>query len=536
MNTKSLVAGIIISAALAVPFAASALTVGDIQQQIKELLAKVSSLQMQLKQQTADTSTTSTSAWSEGKSHRICAIINRNLTRGQSGDDVRSLQEFLTGEGFLNATATGFFGPATASAVAKWQSTNNISAVGSFGPMSRERIKVWCGNNSNALLSVAPQKGTAPLTVTVTAKTGDASDYRPSMADGQDTLIDFGDGSERQWVHCTVSPQDIYPSRCVNPVSFNHTYTANGTYVVSIVKAGGMCIGGCKETTLASERVVVGDAPIACTKEYMPVCGAKPVVCITTPCNPVPTTYGNLCTMKADGASLLYSGECKDTTAVNPEANPMCKSWNDGCNSCGRSEPGGLAFCTLKYCMPESMTKPYCTAYFDDATGNKPPAISAFSGPVQLAVNEIGTWKITATDPENGTLKYSIVWGDEWTASDNSSRMMAPQASIQQDTSFTHSYSRPGNFTVALTVTDSEGKQARSTATVQVSQTTCTGEYAPVCGRPQGCTNVCPPGMYCAMMCQMHQPQTYSNRCQMNNSNADLVHEGACTGNENQIQ
>jgi hypothetical protein len=54
-------------------------------------------------------------------------------------------------------------------------------------------------------------------------------------------------------------------------------------------------------------------------------------------------------------------------------------------------------------------------------------------------------------------------------------------------------------------------------------------EYAPVCGRPSGCVNNCPPGMYCAMMCQMHEPVTYGNRCQLNAANAEFLYAGACT-------
>jgi hypothetical protein len=42
--------------------------------------------------------------------------------------------------------------------------------------------------------------------------------------------------------------------------------------------------------------------------------------------------------------------------------------------------------------------------------------------------------------------------------------------------------------------------------------------------------------MYCTMQCQLYSPQTYSNRCVMNNSNATFMHDGACTGNEGYLQ
>ena len=44
-------------------------------------------------------------------------------------------------------------------------------------------------------------------------------------------------------------------------------------------------------------------APVACTREYMPVCGVSP--------SQVEQTYGNMCTLKADNAKILYAGECK---------------------------------------------------------------------------------------------------------------------------------------------------------------------------------------------------------------------------------
>lgn len=512
MKKEAFIAGIIISIAM-VPFAASALSIDEIQQQIRDLLARVATLQAQLKVQAQASSTTVSSDTSLSyKSPRICGIIKRNLAPGYSGDDVRGLQEFLSEEGYLSASATGYFGVLTRAAVAKWQAENGVSAVGSVGPITRERILLRCGNQYG--FRVTPQAGNAPLTVTAYANVGGFSLYRYA--------IDFGDGSARESVSCNA-PADA----CIEPGKVEHTYANDGAYTIALWRTDST---SGTSIVLAKESVRVG-GPIACTKEYMPVCGAKQVVCITTPCNPIPTTYGNSCMMKADGATHLYDGACKDTDE-NPESNPQCKAWFDGCNSCGRSEPGGPAYCTLKYCAQDTTAKPYCTAYFDDTTANKPPVISSFSGPVQLSVNEIGTWKITASDPENGVLKYSVLWGDEWTVSDASTRSTAPAASVQQDTSFTHSYSRAGTYKVSLTVTDSGGKEARSTATVSVSQTACTDQYEPVCGRPQGCANTCPPGAYCTLVCQLHEPQTYSSRCQLNNSNAEFLHYGVCTGAE----
>ncbi len=44
---------------------------------------------------------------------------------------------------------------------------------------------------------------------------------------------------------------------------------------------------------------------------------------------------------------------------------------------------------------------------------NQPPVISGVSGPTTLRVGETGTWTVQASDPENGTLSYSVIWGDE---------------------------------------------------------------------------------------------------------------------------
>src|SRR3989344_6118598 len=221
------IAAILIVGANAAPPSASALTVDEIQSQIKGLLAKIAELQAQIRTATTvQTTPVDTTITPSPNTHRICAILNRNLSQGTQGDDVRGLQEFLNAEGYLSANATGYFGPMTANAVARWQASQGVSAVGSMGPMSRERIRIWCGN----------------------------------------------------------------------------------------------------------------PRPQVCTKEYVPACGSKPIVCVTTPCNPIQQTYSNRCMMQADGATFLYEGVCRNDSA------------------------------------------------------NRPPVISGLSGPTTLALNATGTW------------------------------------------------------------------------------------------------------------------------------------------------
>ncbi len=59
------------------------------------------------------------------------------------------------------------------------------------------------------------------------------------------------------------------------------------------------------------EQVMGGkEKPIACTREYAPVCGEIQVQCVQAPCPPVQKTYSNNCVMEAQGAILVNMGAC----------------------------------------------------------------------------------------------------------------------------------------------------------------------------------------------------------------------------------
>jgi peptidoglycan hydrolase-like protein with peptidoglycan-binding domain len=514
-------AGVASTFIMAAPFAAGALSIDDIQSQIAALLRQVSALQEQIK---ALQNTQTTPPQEEGiwiPKHRICALLNRNLNVGISGDDVKGLQEFLAEQGYLTASATGYFGQLTAQAVARWQASEGVSAVGSFGPLSRERLKAWCGGGgapNKERFSASPTRGEAPLTVLFETW---LSGFRVNTVS---YVIDYGDGTSERAADCPA-PADA----CVSPGQNKHTYAANGTYTATLNKITHNCPEGAQcnvapiTEVLAKVKIQVG--PVACTKEYVPVCGAKQVQCVTTPCNPIPMTYGNKCEMEADGAKFLYSGQCKEPNK-DPANDPQCKVWSDGCNTCSRSTPGGPGMCTLMACMTigDQPRTAYCKEYFGSST-NKPPVISGLSGPTTLAVNASGTWTIKASDPEGGQLSYRVLWGDESIYGTGLNTAGASQDFVQS-TTFTHAYSSPGTYTVIVVVQDSVGQQAKTSTTVKVNSgdIVCTQEYAPVCGQPKW---TCPTGMMCNTV--MPAPKTYSNRCLMNAEGASFLYSGQCT-------
>src|SRR3989344_217809 len=70
---------------------------------------------------------------------------------------------------------------------------------------------------------------------------------------------------------------------------------------------------------------------------------------------------------------------------------------------------------------------------------NLPPVVSGVSGPTSLKSGETGTWTVKAYDPENGSLSYSVLWGDEAVVTPYAG--VAPkEMSVQNTATFTHVY------------------------------------------------------------------------------------------------
>lgn len=86
-----------------------------------------------------------------GESAGLSQLFTRDLEVGMEGEDVRLLQVFLNGKGFLVAQAgvgspgqeTNYFGSLTQKALARYQAAQSIApAAGYFGPKTRAHLAV----------------------------------------------------------------------------------------------------------------------------------------------------------------------------------------------------------------------------------------------------------------------------------------------------------------------------------------------------------------------------------------------------------
>jgi len=239
MNFKHIGAVAVLTVLL--PFAASALSVDDLQQQINNLLAQVAKLQEQLKLMQVNPPVACTmeakvcpDGTSVGRTGpkcefaacpgetkpvppvvRICPQILRTLDQGISGSDVKEVQAYL------GVSQTGYFGPMTAKAVAAFQADEGLSQVGIVGPQTRAAFARRCGWG-NQTFSASPTSGPVPLTVI----------FRSNIFNDLDSYsINFGDGTSGDLQNnCQLGY-----GACGLPTA-THTYTVNGTYTAKLMQ------------------------------------------------------------------------------------------------------------------------------------------------------------------------------------------------------------------------------------------------------------------------------------------------------------
>lgn len=103
---------------------------------------------------------------------------------------------------------------------------------------------------------------------------------------------------------------------------------------------------------------------------------------------------------------------------------------------------------------------------------NRAPVISGVSSPTTLAVGQQGTWTVKAYDPENQSLTYYVVWGDEPIYTMPNAGNVPDTRHYTQTSTFTHTYNRAGVYQPTFYVSDASGAQSKTSVTVKVGNST----------------------------------------------------------------
>ena len=103
----------------------------------------------------------------------------------------------------------------------------------------------------------------------------------------------------------------------------------------------------------------------------------------------------------------------------------------------------------------------------EDITVGTAPVVRGISGPTTLTMGQTGTWRVQASDRNNGNLSYQINWGDERYGAQ---AHYAGRDGYVQNSAFTHVYNRAGTYTVSVVIKNDSGQTARTSTTVRVER------------------------------------------------------------------
>lgn len=296
-----------------------------------------------------------------------CNPFLRDLRIGMRSYEVEALQTKLMELGYFNHVPTGYFGFITFNAVRAYQRDNGIISTGYFGPLTRGAI-------NNKICYTPP---TPPIVI-------DPSPNEPPYNckvwyDGCNTCMRSAPGGE---LGCTemmcIQGGDeawfiAHKPRCmeyfdnnipvVNPKPVIHSLSGPTSLKVGEVGKWSISSSIADNSSLTYE-ITWGD------ENNYPYYGLKVSSQTYSQNTSFEHTYNSPGVYTITIKVRSVNGQVTETTQtvnvenqVSAEAPYNCKSWFDGCNSCGRSTPGGPMFCTLMYC-PINAGTPYCSEYF----------------------------------------------------------------------------------------------------------------------------------------------------------------------------
>ena len=439
--------------------------------------------------------------------------FSNNLYIGVQGVDVSNLQTCLISLGYdipgisIGTALKGYFGSQTRQALMAYQVSAGLPATGFFGPLTRSKLQCSnVGQSPNPIPVPNPnpiQNGNLSLTVTnapttlAVGQTGSwtilASNnntnqqiFQNGFYQNQNLSYSVIWGDENNYA-AVASPQTI--SQFTQRTTFTHSYANAGVYnVIFTVR------NNANQITTARTTVIVGNAvgPLSILspnggESWM--IGSTQTIRWTAP-QYFRATYADIklvqyrapCTIICPMTVTSQYIMAPYNIATNISIDSHSYVWNVGTvadfnNTMLITAPPGqytIQICETGTSVCDSSDQPF-TIYSSGTQSNLPPVINGVDAPTVLSVNQNGTWTIRATDPANGTLSYSIDWGD----TNMSNTAMTVGNSFVQTSTFSHTYARDGYYTVTFTVRNNSGltTQIKTSVNVGSSNVFCPAGY-----------------------------------------------------------
>ncbi|MES2014341.1 MAG: PKD domain-containing protein [Patescibacteria group bacterium] len=330
------------------------------------------------------------------------------------------------------------------------------SNQGQWGKGSYGSFASWFGFGAKVAHAETAPRNLPPSISGITAptvlKVGAEGTWTVNASDPENGALSYSvDWGDRSMMKALLASEaDVFTQSS----SFTHTYAAAGTYNVKFkVKDS----SGLTSSSSATVHVIADSEAIAVSDvSANPIDQSRAKVTWTTNVRGDSTVFFSTAT-PVDTSTALSAG---NRAQVLKHTLNLTK----------------LAAGTTYYFVVQSKDASGKVAASSESSfttpkpANDAPSIQSISGPASIVANTEGTWTVSASDPENGSLSYSIDWGEN-----ASMRMMALSASepvFTQTSTFSHTYVDPGTYTITVTAKDDAGLTATSKTTVVVTAVT----------------------------------------------------------------